>query len=314
LGIAADTYFPFIFKIELAFMPKSKKKRNTGVDYYPVAMTVAGSDSGGGAGVQADLRTFSAFGVYGTSAVTAVTAQNPSEIRGVDPVAPEMAAAQIEAVSAKFAVKCVKTGMLLSGEIVSAVSAALENLNVPLVVDPVMISGSGVTLLDGDAVDALKTKLLPLAEWITPNIPEAEALLGADIATVADMEMAAAEIAGRFNAGCVLKGGHLPDGEVEGEAIDILSFNGKTHRLTSPVIDFSANLADVVSHGTGCTFSAAMAAGIAIELPWRDMLIAAKAFVFGSLAESVSLGAGLGGMFPPGGTHRDKVALTKIHH
>ena len=280
------------------------------IDHYPVAMTIAGSDSGGGAGIQADLRTFSAFGVFGVSAITALTAQNPREISGVEPTSPAMVLKQIEAVSAKFAVCGVKTGMLVSAEIISAVAAALRMRNKPpLVVDPVMISGSGVSLLGEDAVETLKTELFPLADWITPNISEAEALLGAEIATIADMEEAAAEIAGAYKAGCVLKGGHLDAGE-DVAAVDIVARKGKIHRLSTPSVKFSAEIADVVTHGTGCTFSAAMTAGIAIKLPWNDMLTAAKAFVYGSLAECVALSDELASMFPPGGNHRDKVSLT----
>ncbi|NOY74979.1 MAG: bifunctional hydroxymethylpyrimidine kinase/phosphomethylpyrimidine kinase [Kiritimatiellaeota bacterium] len=279
-------------------------------DFYPVAMTIAGSDSGGGAGVQADLRAFSAYGVFGTSVITAVTAQNPREVRGVESVPPEFVSAQIAAVSAKFAVRCVKTGMLVSAETVSAVSTALRDTRFTLVIDPVMISGSGTPLINSNAVETLKNELLPLADWITPNIPEAEALLGRPIHSIADMKSAAAEIAETWRTGCVLKGGHLPTSEKE--AVDIVAYKGKTHLLTSPRLEFSANLADAVTHGTGCTFSAAMAAGIAIELPWKDTLIAAKAFVFGSLAESVATGSDLACMYPPSGNHRDKVKLSKI--
>ena len=276
-------------------------------EFYPVAMTIAGSDSGGGAGVQADLRTFSAFGVFGTSAITAVTAQNPREVRGVEALPASCVGTQIQAVSASFAVRAVKTGMLHSKTIIAEVAEALREFAATLIVDPVMISGSGVKLLDADAVNALKTQILPVADWITPNIPEAEALIGRNVATIDDMESAAAEIAETYSAGCVLKGGHLP--ELDDEALDVVAYKGKIHHLVSPTVEFSAGVADTITHGTGCTFSAAMAAGIAIELPWNDMLIAAKAFVFGSLSEAVTVGDDLAAMFPPSGNHRDKVGL-----
>lgn len=288
-------------------MTKSKQNRKT--EFYPVALTIAGSDSGGGAGVQADLRTFSAFGVFGTSAITAVTAQNPREVRGVEALPPACVASQIQTVSASFAVRAVKTGMLHSKMIISEVAEALQELDASLVVDPVMISGSGVRLLDPDAVDALKTEIMPIADWITPNIPEAEALIGRSVATIDDMELAAAEIAETYSAGCVLKGGHLPN--LVDEAFDVVAYKGKIHHLVSPTVEFSARVTDTITHGTGCTFSAAMAAGIAIELPWNDMLIAAKAFVFGSLSEAVTVGDDLAGMFPPTGNHRDKVSLER---
>jgi hydroxymethylpyrimidine/phosphomethylpyrimidine kinase len=288
-------------------MTKSNQNRES--EFYPVALTIAGSDSGGGAGVQADLRTFSAFGVFGTSAITAVTAQNPREVRGVEPLPPACVGAQIQTVSASFAVRAVKTGMLHSKNIIAEVADALGKLDASLVVDPVMISGSGARLLDPDAVDAMKSRILPLADWITPNIPEAEALIGRSVATIDDMELAAAEIANTYSAGCVLKGGHLPD--LGDDALDVVAYKGKIHHLVSPSVEFSARVADTITHGTGCTFSAAIAAGIAIELPWNDMLIAAKAFVFGSLSEAVTVGDDLAGMFPPSGNHRDKVRLSQ---
>ena len=158
----------------------------------PVALTIAGSDSGGGAGIQADLKTFAHFGVFGTSAITAITAQNPCEVRRIDPLPPASVKAQAEAVFAKFAVKAVKTGMLFNAQIISATIEILrKNPSVIYVADPVMIATSGAVLLRPDAIEKLKSGLLPLADWVTPNIPEAEILSGMKITGVSDMRKAA---------------------------------------------------------------------------------------------------------------------------
>ena len=165
------------------------------VRLYPAALTIAGSDSGGGAGIQADLRTFHYFRVFGTSAITAVTFQNPLEVAGIEPVSPEGVRAQIRTVRKGIDIAAVKTGMLFSAEIIEAAADALSGFTGPLVVDPVMISTSGRNLLREDAVEALKNTLLPKAAWITPNLPEAEALTGRRIQSGDDAVQAARECA-----------------------------------------------------------------------------------------------------------------------
>ena len=256
-------------------------------------MTVAGSDSGGGAGIQADSRTFSYFRVFGTSAITAVTFQNPLEVSGIEPVSPEGVKAQIETVRRAIDLTAVKTGMLFSSEIIAVVSAALSDFSGPLVVDPVMISTSGRKLLQDDAVDAMRKKLLPMAAWITPNLPEAEALAGRRIGNGSDAVAAARECAEKWGCSVVVKGGHA-----EGpEAADIVVHQGQCMLMSSPRVPVSGNS----DHGTGCTFSAALTAQLAHGAGWKDALVRAKAFVLASLASPMRLSGKAAGMFPPEG-------------
>jgi len=258
---------------------------------YPAAMTIAGSDSGGGAGIQADLRTFSYFRVFGTSAITAVTFQNPLEVSGIEPVSPEGVKAQIETVRRAVDLAAVKTGMLFSCEIIETVSAELKDLRGPLVVDPVMISTSGRKLLQDNAVDAIRDHLLPLASWITPNLPEAEVLTGHRIRNSAEAFDAARECAEKWGCSVVVKGGH---GEGP-EAADIVIHQGQGLLLSAPRVPVTGNS----DHGTGCTFSAALTAQLAYGMDWKGALIRAKAFVLASLSDPVRLSGQACGMFPP---------------
>ena len=284
-----------------------KKRKHTREDIYPVALTIAGSDSGGGAGIQADLRTFSAFGVFGTSAITAVTAQNPCEVRNVAALPSAAVSEQIKAVLAKFAVKAVKTGMLHNAENVAVVAKLLKNREIPLVVDPVMISTSGVQLIEDDAVMVMKEQLFEVADWVTPNIPEAEKLLGSEIVSLDDMKKAAKELAGQYKLSCVIKGGH--SFVKENQAIDVVCSKGNIFTVSTPLVELNPHSAATLTHGTGCTFSAAIAAGVALELSWRDVLISAKAFVYGSLSEGVKPGDEIYAMYPPAGSYKDKVKV-----
>lgn len=262
------------------------------VRLYPAALTIAGSDSGGGAGIQADLRTFHYFRVFGTSAITAVTFQNPLEVAGIEPVSPEGVRAQIRTVRKGIDIAAVKTGMLFSAEIIEAAADALSGFTGPLVVDPVMISTSGRNLLREDAVEALKNTLLPKAAWITPNLPEAEALTGRRIQSGDDAVQAARECAERWKCSVVLKGGHA-DGP---EAADVVFHEGVSLLLSTPRILVKGNS----DHGTGCTFSAALTALLAQGTGWKDALIRAKAFVLASLTHPVRLSVcGVYGMYPP---------------
>lgn len=261
-----------------------------------VALTVAGSDSGGGAGIQADLRAFRAFGVFGCSAITAVTAQNPAEVRGIYPLPPEAAALQIRTVLDVFGVRAAKTGMLFSGQIIRAAAEALSGKTFPLVADPVMVSTSGVRLLRSEAIDAMIEMLLPLADWITPNIPEAELLLGEGIRSFSDMNRAAQRLSERFHCGVIVKGGHA---ENEKEARDAVCTGSGSFVLVSPRIPVLPH----ASHGTGCTFSAALAGALAAGKTAEEALLLAKSFVYLSLkhARIVSNSAGktLIGAMPP---------------
>ena len=268
------------------------KKKNSAVEYYPSALTIAGSDSGGGAGIEADLRTFNALGVYGCAAITAVTAQNPEKISRVDLLPGASVTAQIDAVMEKIAVRCAKSGMLGSAENVSAVAEAVKKYKLKLVCDPVMISTSGRKLIDDDAIKVLASELLPQAFWITPNIPECEFLLGEKLNTPSDMTQGAKALADKFRTNVLLKGGH---DEKSKRAVDYVCYKGELFTVSSPKI----KLPPFASHGTGCTLSAAMAAMTALGFSWSDMIQDAKAFVFGSLRENVETGDGVFAMYPP---------------
>lgn len=249
----------------------------------PTALTIAGSDSGGGAGIQADLKTFAAHGVYGTSAIAALTAQNTVGVSGVHVVPDDFVTAQIEAVVSDIGCNAVKTGMLANATIVEAVAAAVESLELPnLVVDPVMIAKSGDRLLDEEAVHAVRWTLLRLARVVTPNIPEAEVLAKMTIASAADMREAASRIAKLKPAAVVIKGGHMRGPEV----IDILLEDGTFHEWVGPRIE-GPN-----THGTGCTFASAIAAHLAKGTPLTDAVPAAKAYVEGAMRHGIPLGKG----------------------
>ena len=249
----------------------------------PAALTIAGSDSGAGAGIQADLKTFAAHGVYGTSVITALTAQNTIGVSGIHVVPDDFVTAQIEAVAGDFGCNAVKTGMLANSTIVEAVAAAVESLELPnLVVDPVMVAKSGDHLLDEEAVHALRWTLLRLARVVTPNIPEAEVLAKMPIASVADMREAATRIAMLKPAAVVIKGGHLAGPEV----VDVLLDHGEFSEFIGPRIE-GRN-----THGTGCTFAAAIAAQLAKGAALNEAVPAAKAYVAGAMRHGIPLGRG----------------------
>ncbi len=250
----------------------------------PVALTIAGSDSGGGAGIQADLKTFQALGVYGTSAITAITAQNTVGVRAVHELPVEVIAAQIDAIVDDIGVDAAKTGMLFSAEIIGAVAERLRHWRLDrLVVDPVMVAKSGDRLLREDAVQALVRDLLPLALVLTPNLPEAEVLVARPLETEDDIRQAARDIYALGPRAVIMKGGHRA-----GDAIDLL-FDGRTfHTFASERFD-TPN-----THGTGCTFSAAIAAGLADGLDVVNAVGAAKRYVTEAIRYARPLGAGHG--------------------
>jgi hydroxymethylpyrimidine/phosphomethylpyrimidine kinase len=251
-----------------------------------IALTIAGSDSSGGAGIQADLKTFSAFGVYGASAITALTAQNTRGVAGVEPVAASFVVAQIEAVLADLDVGAIKTGMLANAGIVEAVARCLRAAQRrPLVVDPVMVATSGDLLLEADAVETMKRQLIPLANLITPNLPEAAWLLGAKPAGDDAQAIEHAKALHALGCGAVLlKGGHGA-GET---AVDILCDGEGVERFVRPRIDTPH------SHGTGCTLSAAIAALLAQGVALREAVARAKAYVWQALEAGRTLGVGHG--------------------
>ena len=249
------------------------------------ALTIAGSDSGGGAGIQADLKTFAACGVYGTSAITAVTAQNTLGVTAWEPVSTELVIAQIEAVAGDIPPAAVKTGMLATAAIVEAVSAAIEGLDLPnLVVDPVMVAKGGDRLLRDDAVAAMKTHLFRLAEVLTPNIPEAEALTGMRIASVDDMLAAARRIREMGPRVVIVKGGHA----ASHESVDVVCLPHQEFELRGP------RIATVHTHGTGCTFASAIAAYLALGRPLEEAIREARSYLEGAIRHAPGLGAGQG--------------------
>ena len=250
----------------------------------PRAMTIAGSDSGGGAGIQADLKTFAALGVYGTSVITAITAQNTLKVSGVHEIPVELIRAQIGAVVSDIGADAVKTGMLSSSEIIEAVAdeIAARGLSL-LVVDPVMVAKSGDRLLREDAIEALRMRLLPLATVVTPNIPEAEALTGRVIVSAEDARAAARDIVGMGARAVVVKGGHL-----EGLPMDLLYDGSDFREFTGPRIDTTS------THGTGCAFASAIAAGLAKGLSLEEAVGQAKAFVAEAMRKAFAVGQGHG--------------------
>lgn len=253
------------------------------------ALTIAGSDSGGGAGIQADLKTFAACGVYGTSAITAITAQNTLGVMSWEAVSTDLVVAQIEAVAGDLPPQAVKTGMLATAAIVEAVAAAIGGLDLPnLVVDPVMIAKGGDRLLREDAVAAIKAHLLTLAEIVTPNIPEAEVLGGTSIRTVADMRAAARRIRALGPRVVVVKGGHMDATDTGNVVIDVVCTPNDEFELRGPRLETRH------THGTGCTFAAAAAAFLAQDQAVDEALRNAREYLEGAIRNAPGLGQGHG--------------------
>jgi hydroxymethylpyrimidine/phosphomethylpyrimidine kinase len=254
------------------------------VEHVSRALTIAGSDSGGGAGIQADLKTFAALGVYGLSVVTAVTAQNTIEVAAIAEVPEEVVIAQIDTVLEDIGADAVKTGMLSSTPIIQNTADRLEAWGIPhLVVDPVMVSKSGAPLLQPDAVAALKRDLLPFATIVTPNIPEAEVLAGRQIASPAHAREAAKAIHALGPATVIIKGGHL-----EGAPTDLVFHDGQFTPIEGQRISTTS------THGTGCTFSAAITALLARGIGTLEAIRLAKLFVEHAMSQAQPLGEGHG--------------------
>ena len=255
------------------------------------ALTIAGSDSGAGAGIQADLKTFAAFGVYGTSAITAVTAQNTLGVTTTAALSADLVTAQIEAIAGDIRIDATKIGMLATSAIVEAVASAIEELDLPLVVlDPVMVSSSGERLLDDDGIQALRFELLPRVRVVTPNIPEAEVLSGCRIVSPDDRRRAAERIHQMGAAAVVITGGHaiglvpksLNDGD---DVVDLLFDGGSFTELRTRRVGTD-------THGTGCTFASALAAGLALGEPLATAAGRAQQYVAGAIAHGIAIGRG----------------------
>jgi len=248
----------------------------------PVALTIAGSDSGGGAGIQADLKTFQSLGVYGTTAITCITAQNPDSVLAVEPLSPGMVESQIQAVKNYFPLSALKTGMLFSAEIIQAVANALAGFEGKYILDPVMVATSGARLLKEDAISSLKEKLVPLSALVTPNLDEMAILLdGYAIADSEGMKKAAYVFYEKYSVPVLLKGGHFVQ---EKEAVD-LYFDGSELR------EFRSDFVQGVNtHGTGCTLSAAIVAYLAQGHGMEESIRLGKGYIQNAIAGFVSTG------------------------
>ena len=256
-----------------------------------VALTIAGSDSGGGAGIQADLKTFHQFGVFGTSVVTAVTAQNTVGVRGWEALSASLVRQQLEAVAEDLPPRAVKSGMLGTAELVDTVAQAIRALALPnYVLDPVMVATSGDRLLAPDAERRIASGLVPLATLVTPNLDEARILAAAEVRTVEDMERAGRALVKMGARAALVKGGHLEaaDGAAAGEVVDVLVTPAGARRYARP------RLATTSTHGTGCTLSAAVAAGLALGRPLEQAVGDALDFVHRAMAAAPGLGHGHG--------------------
>ncbi len=256
----------------------------------PVALSIAGSDSGGGAGIQADLKTFAALKVFGTTAITAVTAQNTLEVRAVHALPPDMVAAQVRAVTDDLPVAAVKTGMLADERIVAAVADLAAEGRLPnLVVDPVLVASTGARLATAPSVEAYRTRLLPLARVVTPNLHEAGVLTDSAVRTLSDQRDAARSLGALTGGVVVVKGGHAAAG-CGPDAVDVVWDGQDLYELRRPRIDTINN------HGSGCTFSAAIAAGLASGSSTADAISAANAYVHDAIQSGASwkLGGGHG--------------------
>ena len=256
-------------------MGKHDSRRLQSAATVPVALSIAGSDSSAGAGIQADLKTFSALGVYGLTAVTCIVAEIPGKVSRIEAVSAKIVREQIEVLAKGFPIAAIKTGLLCSAEILSAVAKTIPNLDkmsvtrIPVVIDPVFVATSGDPLLEPAAIESYEKELFPLATLITPNLDEAERLVGTKINDRESMHEAGKELQKRFGTGILLKGGHLA-GE---HAVDLLFTNDKVVEFSAPFVH------GVVTHGTGCTYSAAITAGLAKGLSLEQAISEAKKFV-----------------------------------
>ncbi|HSI82360.1 MAG TPA: bifunctional hydroxymethylpyrimidine kinase/phosphomethylpyrimidine kinase [Candidatus Methylacidiphilales bacterium] len=257
--------------------------------FIPVALTIAGSDSSGGAGMQADLKTFTSLGVYGTSAITCTVAEHPGRVASIISLPADHVGEQIRLVAEAFPIAAAKTGMLFTRDIVEAVVAETEReggalFGVPLVVDPVMVASSGAQLLKDDAVEAIRTRLIPLAALVTPNRDEAALLLGRPITTLDELRAAGRELVTRYRVPFLVKGGHLRGTH----AVDLLCIPGADG---VEITEFThVMIPDVDPHGTGCTFSASVAAGLAQGLSLKDSVLRGKKFITAAIVKHYKIG------------------------
>jgi hydroxymethylpyrimidine/phosphomethylpyrimidine kinase len=252
---------------------------------HPIAMTIAGSDCSGGAGIQADLKTFQHLGVHGLSAITSIVSETPLTVHHIEPVTMPLLQDQINLLLETYPVGAIKTGLLPTRAITIAVFEILKENKIPLVVDPVMVASSGTQLVDNTAVAILTSRLLPITTLVTPNMAEAEAILGRPVRATDDLEPAARDIAETYKTSCLIKGGHLPG---DGDRLDVLWHNGQAQHYTHP----AADIPEGGIHGTGCTLAAAITAGIAKNLPLETAVQQAIDLVQQLIASSYSWPSG----------------------
>ena len=289
-----------------------KKRKKQSEKSYPAALTVSASDACGSSGIQADLRTFNAFGVFGSSVVTAVASPNPRLSGRVDLLPGESVAAQIDAVISGLGAVSAKSGMLGSAENVEALAAAVKKYKLSLVCDPAIYSSAGFRWLDDDGVEKLKQQLLPLAAWITPGIQEAELLLGTEIRSVEDQLRAATELHKQFGTSVLLTGGDAGNSVAKGKLpriTDVVCRNGEMWKISS----FKADVPASASYGAGCTLSAALAASFALDLSWKEAVCESRSFVMGSLVENIRIGNDLFAMYPPGNDYMNSIQLEAVN-
>ena len=272
-------------------MAKQGSRRSQSAATVPVALSVAGSDSSAGAGIQADLKTFSALGVYGLTAVTCIVAEIPGKVSRIEPASARIVRQQIEVLAKTFPIAAIKTGLLCSGEIISAVANAIRDIDkmfaprIPLVIDPVFVATSGDPLLKPAAIETYEKELFALASLITPNLGEAERLVGTRIKDRQSMHRAGKKLEKRFGTAILLKGGHLAGHR----AVDLLFANGRVVEFSAPFVR------GVATHGTGCTYSAAITAGLAKSLALEDAVSQAKKFVTGAITRHFRWTSRVGG-------------------
>ena len=262
-------------------MAKQRNRRSQSAATVPVALTIAGSDSSAGAGIQADLKTFSALGVYGLTAITCVVAETPGKVSRIEPITAEIVHEQIAVLARNFPIAAAKTGLLCSGEIVEAVARAIVDVlrkidsSIPLVVDPVTVATSGDMLLAAEAMEIYERELFPIATLLTPNLDEAGKLIGEPIRDLDAMRKAGRQLQQKYAVSILLKGGHL----VRDDAIDLLFAGDKISEFSAPFVR------GVATHGTGCTYSAAITAALASGLSLKAAVRRAKKFVTASITQ-----------------------------
>ena len=261
-------------------MAKQRNRRSQSAATVPVALTIAGSDSSAGAGIQADLKTFSALGVYGLTAITCVVAETPGNVLRIEPINPEIVHEQVAVLARNFPIAAAKTGLLCSGEIVEAVARGIDLLRkidnrIPIVVDPVTVATSGDMLLTPEAMEIYERELFPIATLLTPNLEEAGKLIGEPIRDLETMRKAGKQLQQKYQVSILLKGGHLAGDD----AVDLLFAGDKISEFSAPFVR------GVATHGTGCTFSAAITAALASGLSLEAAVRRAKEFVTASIAQ-----------------------------